>query len=74
VDGVDFVETVSVADLETTPATAGTVELAAWEVPELGELTVVEGTPPEPGTGGVRPPRSPDDPVPVPVPVPKDEC
>lgn len=74
VDGVDFVEAVSVADLETTPPAAGTVELAAWEVPELGELTVVEGTPPAPGTGGVRPPRSPDDPVPVPVPVPKDEC
>ena len=74
VDGVDFVESVSVADLKTTPPTAGTVELASWEVPELAELTVVEGTPPEAGTGGVQPPHSPDDPLPVPVPVPKDEC
>lgn len=73
VEGVDFVE-VKVADLEATPAAAGTVTLAAWEVPTLAELTVVEGTPPQPGADGVTPPRSPDDPVPVPVPVPKDEC
>ena len=57
----------------SAPATAvpGTVELAAWEVPELSELTVVEGSAPDPGTGGVTPPPGE---APVPVPVPKDEC
>jgi hypothetical protein len=74
VDGVDFVEQIRVADLEADPAVEGTVALAPWEVPALAELAVVEGTPPEPGTGGTTPPRSPDGPVPVPVPVPKDEC
>ena len=74
VDGVEFVERIRVADLETAPAAEGTVALAPWEVPALAELTVVEGTAPEPGTGDAVPPRSPDDPVPVPVPVPRDEC
>ena len=71
VEGVDFVEDLKVADLSSGTAVPGTVALAAWEVPELSELTVAEGSAPDPGTGGVTPPPGK---APVPVPVPKDEC
>jgi predicted phage baseplate assembly protein len=71
VDGVDFIEELSVADLSSGTPVVGTVELAGWEVPEIAEITVVEGPAPAPGSGGVSPP--PAD-APVPVPVPKDEC
>jgi hypothetical protein len=71
VDGVDFIEDLRVADLSGSSPVPGTVELEAWEVPELSEVTVVVGTPPAPGTGGVTPPPAP---TPVPVPVPRDEC
>jgi len=71
VDGVDFIDELKVADLAGSVPQPGTVELEGWEVPHLAELTVVVGTPPDPGTGGVSPPPSP---APVPVPVPKDEC
>jgi predicted phage baseplate assembly protein len=70
VDGVDFIEELKVADLSGPPV-QGSVELEGWEVPELAELTVVVGTPPDPGTGGVGPPPGAP---PVPVPVEKDEC
>jgi predicted phage baseplate assembly protein len=71
VDGVDFIDELKVADLSGATPRPGSVELEGWEVPELAELTVVVGTPPDPGTGGVAPPPAPS---PVPVPVPKDEC
>ncbi|MGH8933604.1 MAG: putative baseplate assembly protein [Egibacteraceae bacterium] len=71
VDGVDFIEDLRVADLSGASPIQGTVELEWWEVPELAELTVVLGQPPEPGSGGVGPPPSP---TPVPVPVPREEC
>jgi hypothetical protein len=71
VQGVDFIEELKVADLSGATPVPGTVELEGWEVPELAEATVVLGTPPEPGTGGVTPAPAP---APVPVPVPKDEC
>ena len=57
VEGVDFVEELKVADLGQRHRPHGTVELAAWEVPELSEITVVAGSAPEPGGGG--PPRRP---------------
>ena len=71
VEGVDFIEGLTVADLSSGTAVLGPVTLAAWEVPMITELTVVQGPPVEPGTGGI--PRAPG-PSPVPVPVPKDEC
>ena len=71
VEGVDFVEDLKVADLAARPPVIGTVELAGWEVPELREITVVAGSPPDPGSGALTPPPGP---APVPVPVPKDEC
>jgi hypothetical protein len=71
VEGVDFVEELKVADLSSGTAVLGTVELKGWEVPELREITVVSGSPPDPGSGGLTPPPGP---APVPVPVPKDEC
>jgi hypothetical protein len=71
VEGVDFVEEIKVADLAGGTPVIGTVELAGWEVPELSEITVVAGSAPDPGSGGLTPPPGP---APVPVPVPKDEC
>jgi predicted phage baseplate assembly protein len=71
VEGVDFVEDLKVADLASGTAVIGTVELAGWEVPELREITVVTGSAPDPGSGGLTPPPGPP---PVPVPVPKDVC
>jgi hypothetical protein len=71
VEGVDFIEELKVADVSGAPVTIGTVELAGWEVPELREITVVLGSAPDPGAGGITPPPGP---APVPVPVPRDEC
>jgi len=71
VEGVDFVEDLKVADLAGQTPVIGTVQLAGWEVPELREITVVVGSPPDPGAGPLTPPPGP---APVPVPVPKDQC
>lgn len=71
VEGVDFVEDLKVADLAGQTPVIGTVLLAGWEVPELREITVVTGAPPDPGSGPLTPPPGP---APVPVPVPKDTC
>jgi hypothetical protein len=71
VDGVDYVEEVKLVDLGIGSQVVATVELQGWEVPELAEITVVQGDAPDPGAGGVQPPPGP---APVPVPVPKDEC
>lgn len=71
VDGVAFIQGLVVADLSGDAPVQGTVELEGWEVPELAELTVVLGTPPAPGSGGLVPPPAPS---PVPVPVPREEC
>ena len=68
---MDFVEDLKVADLAGPAPVIGTVELAGWEVPELREITVVAGSPPDPGGGPLTPPTGP---APVPVPVPRDEC
>lgn len=73
VEGVEFLEGLRVAGWnETTGAwEEGTVELALDEVPELSEITVVEGTPAAPGEalGPVPPARRP-----VPVPLVREEC
>jgi hypothetical protein len=75
VEGVDFLNGLAVADWDdqskTWPPAPQGVRLEAWEVPELGEVTVVQGKPLTPGEalGGVKPPT-----LPVPVPTPKEAC
>jgi predicted phage baseplate assembly protein len=71
VEGVDFIQELRLADLSSGSPVPGDVYLEGWEVPDLQEITVVQGEPPEPGSGSIEPPPGP---APVPVPVPKDEC
>lgn len=71
VEGVDFILELKLADLSSGSPVLGDVQLEGWEVPDLQEISVVQGEPPEPGTGSIEPPPGP---APVPVPVPKDEC
>jgi hypothetical protein len=73
VEGVDFIEELKVADLASPTPIPGSVTLTGWEVPELREVTVVIGQPPEPGSGAGGG-NQPSGPTPVPVPVPRDEC
>jgi len=75
VEGVEFLRGLAIADWDDTgkawaPAPQG-VELKRWEVPEVVEITVVQGPPLAPGEalGAVKPPK-----LPVPVPTPKEEC
>jgi baseplate J-like protein len=74
VEGVEYLEGLTVVGSSDGGATwteQSPIELAPYEVPELAEITVVEGPPLEPGqTLGPAPPPA----VPVPVPVPKEEC
>ena len=74
VEGVDFIEGLKVADLAASSTTSDTVTLAGWEVPELREVTVVVGQPPEPGSVSGGGSSQPSGPTPVPIPVPRDEC
>jgi predicted phage baseplate assembly protein len=71
VEGVEFIETLQVAGWNGANWVPGTVELNKWEVPELTEITVVEGTPPPVGTA-LKP--APPVGAPVPVPVLRDQC
>jgi hypothetical protein len=74
VDGVEFLEGLEVADTADdgkTWRTGTPILLERYEVPELVAITVVEGTPLDPGAGVPAPPT---DGAPVPVPVPKEEC
>jgi Baseplate J-like protein len=74
VEGVDFLEGLTVAGLGPDGATwvpATTVQLRPFEVVELAEVTVVQGQPMPPGVP-ITPP-SPDN-LPVPIPVPRQEC
>lgn len=70
-DAAGCSETVAGWDAAQGRWVPGTVELAAWEVPELVELTVVEGPalPPGEALGPPPPPK-----VPVPIPVIRTEC
>jgi hypothetical protein len=72
VEGVEFLEGLNVAgwDEATNSWRPGTVELRPWEVPELAELTVVDGTPGAAGEAPVPPAGG----IPVPVPVIREEC
>jgi hypothetical protein len=70
---VDYLEGLNVASWDdgSQQWVQGTVNLNSWEVPELAEITVVDGPPLEPGEaiGPVAPPKTP-----VPIPVIRDVC
>jgi hypothetical protein len=90
VEGVEFLEGLEVAGWGVPTGGGpeawlpGTVLLDPWEVPELVEITVVEGEPLDPGETLSPPPAEaidPDDPdgggvpaPPVPVPTFREEC
>ncbi|MEQ1545831.1 putative baseplate assembly protein [Methyloglobulus sp.] len=72
VEGVEFLEGLEVIGFneQTQVWTQGTVLLAIYEVPELTEITVVEGTPLPAGQTIVPPPGK----TPVPIPTIRQEC
>jgi predicted phage baseplate assembly protein len=74
VEGVEFLEQLEVAGWDETQQlwVAGTVNLLPYEVPELTEIAVVEGTSAPPAGSALAPPAT--DIVPVPVPVVREEC
>jgi Baseplate J-like protein len=55
----------------TQPCPRDEIQLEAWEVPELAEITVVQGEPLKPGDA-IKPPSSPL--VPVPIPTIVEKC
>jgi len=73
VEGVDFLEGLDVAGWDDTTQTwiPGNVDLNSWEVPELAEITVVDGPQLKPGEaiGPVAPPK-----LPVPIPIIREVC
>jgi predicted phage baseplate assembly protein len=76
VEGVQFLDGLEVAAFDESTRTwvaapAEGVELARWEVPELAEITVVQGPPMTPGDQLGAP--APDK-VAVPVPTLREEC
>ena len=74
VEGLEFLEGLNVAgwDQQNEVWVPGSVELDIYEVPELVEITVVEGAPiAEPGQV-ITPVPSPN--VPVPVPIIREKC
>jgi hypothetical protein len=83
VEGVEYLngltlatQTPGSADAEVWVPTT-TVQLAKFEVPELAEITVVQGSPMEPGAPLSPPlPTGPDGLplIPIPIPVLKEEC
>jgi hypothetical protein len=72
VEGVEFLEGLTVAGW--TEATGqwieGTVELALYEVPELAQITVVQGLPAPVGQPLVPPPGK----TPIPIPIVREVC
>jgi hypothetical protein len=74
VEGVEYLEELKVAGWDDASGAwaPGTVTLESYEVPELTEVAVVEGTQlPEPGQP-IEPP--PTQALPVPIPIIKEEC
>lgn len=72
VEGVEYLESLAVAGWDDTHGwQIGTVELALDEVPELVEITVVEGAARQPGTS--LEPAAPTGPL-VPIPIIREEC
>jgi hypothetical protein len=74
VEGVEFLEGLQVAGLDEASGVwtpVETVFLEPWEVPELAEITIVEGDPLPPGEP-LAPPELPG--LPVPIPTIKETC
>ncbi|MBK7823657.1 putative baseplate assembly protein [Nannocystis sp.] len=72
VEGVEYLESLAVAGWDDTKGwSPGTVKLALDEVPELVEITVVQGPAREPGA--TLEPAAPTGPI-VPVPIVREEC
>jgi hypothetical protein len=74
VEGVEFLEQLEVAgwNAQTGQWQPGPVELAIYEVPEITEVSVVEGATAPPAGSALAPP--PSETVAVPVPVIREEC
>ena len=72
VEGVEFLESLNVAgfNLQSEQWDPGSVYLAPYEVPELAEITVLEGPPAPAGQAIVPPPGK----TPVPIPIIRQEC
>jgi len=71
VDGVEFLNGLEVAGWNGTAWVPGTVLLDVDQVPDLAEITVVDGPPAAPGAAlGPVPP----DKTPVPIPIVREEC
>jgi hypothetical protein len=77
VEGVEFVEgfrlAVGTGTSPTTWSERDLIPLQRWQVPELSTITVVQGTPLQPGVGHPLPPST----VPagtVLVPLPREVC
>jgi hypothetical protein len=78
VEGVEFLENLKVAGWNGTTWKEESVKLQPYEVPELAEISVVEGPKiPDPGYA-IEPPVSKTDAgavaVPVPIPIIREEC
>jgi len=73
VEGVEFLTGLNVAGFDENTKTwvPGSVDLAIYEVPELAEITVLEG-PPAPAGQAITPPATGI--VPVPIPIIREEC
>jgi hypothetical protein len=73
VDGIEYLEGLTVAALADDAQSwlPGTVFLEIDQVPELVEITVVEGPPLDPGAPVAAPDTGS---VPVPIPVVREEC
>jgi hypothetical protein len=73
VEGVRFLEGLQVAawDADQNEWVPGTVQLTQVEVPQIVEITVVEGPPQTPGAA--LGPLQPDG-TPLPMPVIREEC
>ena len=74
VEGIEYLEGLETAWMDATrawvPSNGKPVVLERWEVPELAEITVVQGPPLDPGVALVPEPAA----NPVPVPKPSKEC
>ena len=73
VEGVEFLNGLNVAEVDAATGdwVSRTVTLAPYEVPELAEITVVEGSPTAIGQA-VAPPAATT--VPVPIPIIREVC
>jgi hypothetical protein len=78
VEGVEFLEELKVAGWDGTTWKDGSVALKPYEVPELAEISVVEGQKiPKPGTAVEPPPLLTEtgaEAVAVPIPIIREEC